>query len=316
MTRIYIAGCGGMLGEAFYKRFKDEYVLRCTDIDVNDDWLSYLDFRDFVSYRTDVRTFKPDFLFHLGAYTDLEFCEDHPDETYITNTISVEHAVRISNELDIPILYISTAGIFDGKKDLYDDWDMPNPLGHYARAKYAGELHVQKHARKYLICRAGWMMGGGPRKDKKFIQKVMRQLKDGKRELHVVNDKFGTPTYTHDFALNVKLLLETGEEGLYNMVCSGMTSRLEVATELLRLLGLTESVPIKEVDSEFFKREYYAERPPSERLINRRLTLKNLNIMRDWRVSLAEYLERYYKNYLGSTTAAVKNLPEGHASSQ
>ncbi len=313
MTRIYIAGCGGMLGEAFYKRFKDEYALKCTDIDVNETWLSYLDFRDYDSYRADVRTFKPDYLFHLGAYTDLEFCEDHPDETYITNTISVEHAVRISNELGIPILYISTAGIFDGKKEMYDDWDMPNPLGHYARAKYAGEVHVQKHARNYLICRAGWMMGGGPRKDKKFIQKVMRQLKEGKKELYVVNDKFGTPTYTQDFALNVKLLLEAGQDGLYNMVCGGMTSRLEVATELLRLLGLTESVPVKEVGSEFFKKEYYAERPPSERLVNRRLNLKNLNIMRDWKVSLAEYLDGYYKNYLDTTSVEARGISDNHA---
>ena len=51
------------------------------------------------------------------------------------------------------------------------------------------------------------MMGGGPLKDKKFIQKLMQQIKDGKQELFIVNDKDGTPTYTHDFAKNVKLLL-------------------------------------------------------------------------------------------------------------
>jgi len=85
---------------------------------------------------------KPDYLFHLGAYTDLEFCETNIDDTYNTNTLSVESAVYLANELDIPLLYISTAGIFDGKKELYDDWDLPNPLGHYARAKYAGERFV------------------------------------------------------------------------------------------------------------------------------------------------------------------------------
>ena len=71
--KIYIAGCGGMLGEAFYIQFKVEYILKCTDIDVNETWLSYLDFRDFEAYKRDVETFKPDYLFHLGAYTDLEF---------------------------------------------------------------------------------------------------------------------------------------------------------------------------------------------------------------------------------------------------
>ena len=298
MKKIYIAGCGGMLGEAFYKHFSKDYILKCTDIDVNEEWLSFLDFRDFEKYKQDVIDFKPDMLFHLGAYTDLEYCELHPDETYRTNTTSVENAVYIANELNIPILYISTAGIFDGSKDVFDDWDVPNPLGHYARSKYAGEVFVQQNANRYLICRAGWMMGAGPRKDKKFIQKIMRQIKDAKKELHIVNDKLGTPTYTHDFAKNVDALLKTEYWGLYNMVCEGVTSRLEVARELLNIIGLNKKIKIIEVTSDFFKKEYFAERPPSERLINTKLKLRGLNLMRDWRVALKEYLENYYQNYL------------------
>lgn len=298
MKRIYIAGCGGMLGEAFYKVFSTDSILKCTDIDINEQWLAYLDFRDFDAYRKDVIDFKPDYLFHLGAYTDLEFCELHPDDTYVTNTLAVENAVFIANELNIPLLYISTAGIFDGKKDVYDDWDQPNPLGHYARSKYAGEVFVKENTKQSLICRAGWMMGGGPKKDKKFVQKIMKQLKDGKKTIYVVNDKFGTPTYTHDFAQNVKLLLEKEYWGLYNMVCGGVTSRLEVAQEIIGLTGLQDSVNIVEVTSDYFKEEYFAERPPSERLINRRLDLRNLNSMREWKVGLQEYLDTYYKHYL------------------
>ena len=118
--KIYMAGVGGMLGEAFKKEFELDYKLKCTDIDVNEDWLSFLDFRDKSSYLDDVTNFKPDYLFHIGAYTDLEYCEKYPDETYTTNTLSVENAVFIANKLDIPLLYISTAGIFDGKQDTYD----------------------------------------------------------------------------------------------------------------------------------------------------------------------------------------------------
>jgi dTDP-4-dehydrorhamnose reductase len=296
--RIYIAGCGGMLGEAFQRTFSADSVLKCTDIEVNERWLTFLDFRDFEAYRKDVIEFKPDYLFHLGAYTDLEYCEIHPDDTYRTNTIAVENAVFIANELHIPLLYISTAGIFDGKKDVYDDWDQPNPLGHYARSKYAGELFVRENVERHLICRAGWMMGGGPKKDKKFVQKLMQQLKQGKKTLHVVNDKLGTPTYTHDFAKNVELLLRKEYWGLYNMVCEGITSRLEVAREIIALLGLESDVKITEVTSDYFKAEYFAERPPSERLINRRLNLRNLNTMRHWKVGLREYLQGYYGDYL------------------
>ena len=298
--KIYIAGCGGMLGEAFYKQFKDDFILRCTDKDVNESWLSFLDFRNFDAYKKDVTYFKPDYLFHLGAYTDLEFCETHIDDTYNTNTLAVENAVYIANNLEIPILYISTAGIFDGKKNLYDDWDLPNPLGHYARAKYAGERFVIENTRRYLICRAGWMMGSGPGKDKKFVQKIMNQLKAGKKELFVVNDKDGTPTYTHDFAKNVKLLLQKEYWGLYNMVCGGETSRLEVAREMIELLGLKETVQVHPVSSDYFNKEYFAERPPCERLINQKLNIRNVNIMRDWRVALKEYLNNYYEGYLKS----------------
>ena len=157
-----------------------------------------------------------------------------------------------------------------------------------------GERFVVENARQYIICRAGWMMGAGPKKDKKFIQKLMKQIKDGKKELHIVNDKFGTPTYTHDFAKNVKALIEHEYWGLYNMVCEGQTSRIEVAKELLKILNLTEEVKIISVDSAYFKETYFAERPPNESLENRKLKIRNLDLMRDWRVALKEYLLNYY----------------------
>ena len=288
--RIYIAGCGGMLGDAFHTEFGNDYVLKCSDIDLNESWLTYCDIRDLKQYEQDVTDFVPDYLFHLGALTDLEYCENHPDEAYMTNTIGLENAVIVANKLGIPILYISTAGIFNGLKNIYDDWDRPDPLGHYARSKYAGEQFVKENAFVYLVCRAGWMMGGGPKKDKKFVNKMIKQIKEGRTELFVVNDKFGTPTYTNDFARNVKLLIENKLWGLYNMACEGETNRLDVAHEIIALLDLNNRVIIKEVASDFFKKEYYAPRPPSEQLINRKLNLRGLNIMRNWKIALKEYI--------------------------
>ncbi len=175
--------------------------------------------------------------------------------------------------------------------------DEPNPLGHYARSKYFGERFVAANCRQHLVCRAGWMMGAGPTKDKKFIQKIMAQLKDGARELHIVDDKLGTPTYTIDFARNVRLLLEMRFWGIYNMVCAGVTSRLEVAQYLVAALGLND-VTIIPVSSDHFAEEYYAPRPRSERLIAAKLTLRDLNVMRGWRACLDEYLADYYAGYL------------------
>jgi dTDP-4-dehydrorhamnose reductase len=82
------------------------------------------------------------------------------------------------------------------------------------------------------------------------------------------------------------------------MVCDGETSRLEVAREVVKILGLVGQVKITEVSSEYFKKDYFAARPPCERLLNRKLNLRGLNIMRDWKIALKEYLGSYYKNYL------------------
>jgi dTDP-4-dehydrorhamnose reductase len=291
--KIYIAGCGGMLGEAFYKQFRSDHELKCSDIDKNEPWLSYLDFRDFDAYRRDVETFfDADVLIHLGAHTDLEYCQLNETDTYLTNTLSVENAVYIANQMDIPLVYIGTAGIFDGEHQSYDDWDTPNPLNTYARAKYMGERFVVENAHRYLVCRAGWMMGAGPKKDKKFIQKIMTQIKNGAMELFIVSDKDGTPTYTHDFAKNVKMLLAEELWGVYNMVCKGQTSRLEVARELVSILE--KDIYVHSVDSSFFSEEYFVARPSSERLVNTKLELRGLNIMRDWKVALKEYINDYY----------------------
>lgn len=287
-----------MLGEAFARHFKNCSELRCTDIDLNAPWLEYCDVRNLDEFESDVRAFSPSVLIHLAALTDLEYCEHHPENAYKTNTIGAENAVLIANTLDIPLVYISTAGIFDGKKELYDDWDAPNPLGVYARSKYLGERFVVETCKRYLVCRAGWMMGGGPAKDKKFINKLIEQLKRGAKTLHIVNDKLGTPTYTHDFAANVHLLLEKQVWGLYNLVCQGVTDRLGVARAVLKHFGLESSVTIEEVPSSFFAKEYFAPRPACERLIDYRLSLRGLNRMRDWDVALTEYLSSEFQDVL------------------
>lgn len=292
-----MAGAGGMLGEAFYNIFKDQYEIKCSDIDLNSSWLEYLDFRDFEAYKKAVLNFRPDYIFHLGAHTSLEYCEQNSDDAYLTNTISVENATYLANSLDIPILYISTAGIFDGSQDTYDDWSVPNPLGVYARSKYMGELFVKENAYRYLICRAGWMMGGGHEKDKKFVNKLLTQLNDGKKELFVVDDKMGTPTYTIDFARNVELLISKEYWGLYNMVCKGVTSRFEVANKILDILNLNEKISLNAVPSSYFSKEYFAPRPLSERLLTKKLDYRNSNIMRPWQIALEDYISNNFKDY-------------------
>lgn len=293
MNKIFIAGGGGMLGEGMYRVLSKNHNLKITDKNLTSSWIENLDFRNFDEYRRQVLDYRPNWLFHIGAHTSLEFCEQNKDDAYLTNTISVEYATKIANELSIPILYISTAGIFDGLKDQYDDWDQPNPLGVYARSKYMGERFVIENANQYIICRAGWMMGGGESKDKKFVNKIIQQIKGGTNQLFVVSDKDGTPTYTHDFAATVEILTSKKAFGLYNCVCEGMTSRFEVAQHLLKILNRND-IKINKVSSDYFSQEYFAIRPASERLISSRLRILNINTMRDWKTALESYIKEYY----------------------
>jgi dTDP-4-dehydrorhamnose reductase len=96
----------------------------------------------------------------------------------------------------------------------------------------------------------------------------------------------------------VKALIQKEFWGLYNMVCGGETSRYEVAEEILRILSLATKIKITAVKSDYFKKIYFADRPASERLVNCKLSLRDLNLMQDWKIALKEYIATYYQGYL------------------
>lgn len=301
--RVLITGCGGMLGKAFYEKAITKYGeknVKATDIDLNESWLTKLDVRDIREYESVIESWKPSIVFHLAALTDLEYCEKHPNEAWNTNALGAENAAILCRKYETLLIYISTAGIFGGEKDEYADFDTPNPLSYYAKSKYHGEQFIEKHLSRYFIFRAGWMMGGGIVKDKKFINKIYKQIKSGSKELFVVDDKLGTPTYTHDFSSSILKVIDTDYYGLYNQVCEGSCSRFDVAEEFVKLLELKDKVTVNRVDSDYFKQEYFAPRPASEKLVNVKLTMRGINYMRDWKICLEEYSKEYKKDFYGT----------------
>jgi len=291
-NKILITGCGGMLGEAVHNHFQGKYEVLATDIDLNEKWLSYLDVRDKDAAHRVVADFQPDAIVHLAALTDMEFCEQEVINAYKTNTESVQFLSREASNLEIPFVYISTAGIFDGNKDEYEEDCLPNPLSIYGKSKYYGE-RVALSIPKSIVVRAGWMMGGGPMKDKKFISKVIRQIAGGAKELFIVSDKLGTPCYTYDLAGSIAYLLENDKFGIYHGACKGSASRYEVAEYLLELLSKTNEVHLKEVDSDYFSKDYFAPRPYSEKLVNTALERLESGLTRDWKICLKEYVNRF-----------------------
>lgn len=151
-TRVYIAGCGGMLGRAVYELFNPLSTVMATDIDLNIDWLSFADVRDYKSVKDSVFEFSRDFLINLAALTDLEYCEANEENAWRTNCVGAENLALLASSLDVPLVHISTAGIVDGKQDSYHDFGRHSPLSVYGKSKYEGELTVQTLAPKHFVC--------------------------------------------------------------------------------------------------------------------------------------------------------------------
>ena len=265
-----------------------------TDKDLSEN-IKFCDIRDLAYTTKIVNEYQPDIILNFAALVDLEYCEKEKDDCYLTNTIAAIHLFNLAKDLNIPYVFISTAGIFGNDKEFYTEEDKPNPLSTYGKSKYYMEqLLLNQNYSKYWIFRAGWMMGGGPDKDKKFVNKIMRQVKSGVKELFVVDDKLGVPTYTKDFASSILRHIE--EElpyGLYNMVSQGEASRYDTAVTINEYLNL--KLTVYKVDSNYFNTEYFAPRPYSEKLINKSLNDLNRNYMRNWKVCLHEYLDKYFK---------------------
>jgi dTDP-4-dehydrorhamnose reductase len=281
-----------MLGDAVYAAFRDASTVRATDLDCTEPWISSLDVRDLDALRREADVLRPTCIFHLAALTNMEYCETHPEEAYLTNASGTENVAVICGERNLPLVYISTAGVFDGEQDTYVEHDRPSPLSVYGRSKYIGEVAVRQLPHHFIF-RAGWMMGGGPRKDKKFVNKLIKQLRAGAREIHVVDDKLGSPTYSVDFTRTMTAIIETGRSGLYHVVGQGRCSRVEMARQILRHFRLERKVKLTLVSSDYWSREYFAPRPRSEQLLNRELNVQGIAGMQHWKKSLAQYLESH-----------------------
>jgi dTDP-4-dehydrorhamnose reductase len=291
--KLLVFGAAGMLGTTL-KEIIDENKFILTDKDISTG-LKFCDIRDLSHTTKIVEQYNPDIILNFAALVDLEYCENEKDDCYLTNTIAAIHLFNLAKDRNIPYVFISTAGIFGNDKEFYTEEDQPQPLSTYGKSKYYTEQLLQNQGyEKYWIFRAGWMMGGGPSKDKKFVNKIMKQIKAGVKELFVVDDKLGVPTYTYDFAKSI--LTHIREElpyGLYNMVSQGEASRYETAVAINKYLNL--GLTVNRVDSNYYREEYFAPRPYSEKLINKALTNLNRNYMRDWEVCLHEYLDKFYK---------------------
>lgn len=296
--KVLITGCGGMLGDSMYHELIHQgFKVLATDINLTSDWLNSLDIRSYEDIEKVANKFKPDIIFHLAAETDIEICETNPDHAYQTNVLGTQNVALYCFKHNLPIVSIGTIGSFDGnKKTAYTEYDEPNPLNVYGKTKLESEKVIRQMIHRHFIIRACWMIGGGEGKDKKFVGKIIKQIRAGTKELVAVTDKIGTPTVSKQFSHVIAELVKTEYYGTYHCACKGVCNRYDVAKEIVNFTGRNIKVtPIKSDDSRIFK-DYPTLRPHSEVMENLGLRLRGLDTMTGWKEALRDYLEEHFSD--------------------
>lgn len=287
--KILVTGAAGTLSaEVIPELLRQNHEVIQTDINQSLPGIRKLDVTSLDSVRRMVEEEKPAYVFHFAAETNVDLCEKDPKHAFSVNALGTENIALACREYGVSLLYISTGAVFSGDKvEPYTEFDMPKPVNVYGESKLQGETVIQNMLTKYFIVRTGWLIGGWDL-DKKFVYKIVQQLKEGKKELMAVTDKFGSPTFTKDFAAKLMTIINTKRYGLYHLVNNGTCSRFDIAVKIVEFMNLNGQVKINPINSAQFPLP--APRPRSEMLYNSKLELLGLNNMPHWEESLKEYI--------------------------
>lgn len=280
--KILITGANGQLGRELNNQLKDSHELLLTE--VND-----LDITDYTLVEKYINENKPDIVINAAAYTAVDLCEEHVDLAYNVNALGPKNLAIATNELEIPLIHISTDYVFDGqgilnsegKVRLYNEFDEVSPVSSYGKSKLEGERFVQSHNPKHFIVRTAWLYGDGHN----FV-KTMLTLSEKYDQLKVVDDQVGSPTSTYELTKAILLLLDSTYYGIYHGTCEGICSWYDFTKEIFRLKGI--DVSVKPCTSEEYPRP--AKRPAYSGLENKRFN-ENYNYkFAEWQMAIKKYL--------------------------
>jgi dTDP-4-dehydrorhamnose reductase len=247
---IWIIGSKGMLGKHF------EFVLQTNKLPyIATD--KEIDITEIQNLQTFIKDKKITWIINCSAYTAVELAETEINLAYTINSKGVENITSIAKQLDIPIIHFSTDYVFDGEKQTeYTEEDIPNPQTIYGKSKLVGEIEVLKH-NKHFIFRLSWLYGYF---EDNFVFKMIRQFVD-KKYIRVVNDQFGSPTFTGDVVsavLNI-ILTNSDKYGLYHFSGRGKTNWYEYCTIIHKFFKSQKLICFEQVNSNYFKTK--AKRP-------------------------------------------------------
>ncbi len=249
-----------------------------------------LDITDASAIRGMLSTMKPDWVINCAAYTDVDGCETNEELAYQLNAKAPGNLARACEEVGAKFLHISTDYVFDGSKEVpYTENDETNPTSVYGKSKRAGEIAVLESIEHYSIVRTQWLFGP---QGKNFVSTILKIAKD-RDKITVVNDQWGSPTYSKDLAKALRLLIDSNAQGVYHVCNRGKATWYDLARKAVELVGLqTEVIPVP--TSEYPRP---AKRPLNSVLSTRRFTETTGKLMPAWQISLDKYIKEYLMEY-------------------
>lgn len=179
---------------------------------------------------------KPEVIFLPAFLSNVDYCEQHPEETYQINVTGCLNVIKTAQELDSKLVFYSSDYVFDGESGPYRETDKPNPICVYGKQKLEVEQNIAEILDDYLILRItvvyGWEIQG-----KNFVSRLLKSLKENK-PVKVPQDQIGSPTLVNDIAEASYRLVEAGARGIFHIAGSEVMSRYDFALEVAKVFQL------------------------------------------------------------------------------
>lgn len=276
--KVLVTGATGQLGWDVMKELKRR------GIDCRGTGSKDLDITDREAVMQYIRTYRPDAVIHCAAYTAVDKAEDEPELCRKVNADGTTYIAEACKLVDAKMAYISTDYVFgdDGDRPHEVD-DPPHPLNVYGQTKWEGEEAVRHILQKYFIVRISWVFG---EHGNNFVKTMLRLGKE-RKEISVVADQFGAPTYTADLAPLLCDMVMTEKYGTYHACNSGCCSWAEFAREIFKTDGMdVKVIPIRMEDY-----QAKAKRGHNSRLSMKKLAEAGFGMMPSWRMTLQKFLK-------------------------
>lgn len=275
--RYLITGGSGKLGSDLIKQLKKEGHTVCAPSHKE---MNLLNEKEVISK---VLLFKPDVILHSAAYTNVAKAEIDFMNAYKTNVIGTRNITMASELCNSKIIYISTDYVFDGKKHgIYEVSDKTNPLNTYGETKLSGE-EIIKNNPNHFISRVSWLFGEN---GNDFV-KTMINLSKNNKELSIIDDQIGSPTYSSDLATALINMSKTDKYGTYHITNEGFCSWAEFASKIFELTN--KNIKINKVSTEeYSKGKEIALRPLNSKLDKSKLVSSGFSLLPSWEESLKD----------------------------